>query len=625
MCLMINYVIITKYKEVFVVENLYIPFCSVLLGVFLIILFCTKVKKYKDNENIYYLGMIFDSFLATIFCIISIFGIYKGYSDNLVVKIFNNLECCTIFNFSFNLLMYIYYCCGYKIKIDKLNYVVNPIAFLTIFLLPSSLDISLDLSYMVVVGPMVLFTNMTVLLMILITLVFSLKNYKKLQGKIVPVVSYLIFLILIALIRKLKPELICMEFLMTFSTLIMYHTIENPDLKLIAKLNLAKEKAEKSNKAKSDFLSSMSHEIKTPLNAIIGGSQNLKNAKNEKERDSDINDILIASNRLLEIVNGILDVNKIEAGKMDIVKVEYNPIEIFENITKLVVPRIGDKPIELKTNFSSDIPAVLYGDVGKVKEIITNLFTNAVKYTEKGLIVFSVRCNNIKGNSNLVISVEDTGRGIKKNQIDRIFTKFSRLEEDKNSNLEGIGLGLAITKSLVEMLGGKIEVQSEYGKGSKFIVYLSQEIVSMFDYNKEDKSELQKGSELKLVSIKKKILIVDDNKMNIKILKKMLENFNFEIEEVLSGQECIDKVNEYNDYDIIFMDYMMPEMDGIETLHILKEIKDFKSKVVMVTADTVEGSRERFIRSGFDEYIEKPVKMEVLKDVIKKLSRIVDI
>ena len=282
-----------------------------------------------------------------------------------------------------------------------------------------------------------------------------------------------ILLSLLFLIFQLKyPELLLEPFIISFVLVLMYHTIENPDLKMLNELELAKENADRANEAKTDFLSSMSHEIRTPLNAIVGLSNSILEDETLDEVKTEAKDIIMASNNLLEIVNGILDISKIEAGKMEIVEVEYNLLEVLNNITKLIIPRIGDKPIKLKTNFSKDIPAVLYGDMGKVREIIMNLLTNAVKYTEEGIIDISVHCINTKNKTKLVISVEDTGRGINPEKIDKLFTKFQRLEEDKNTTLEGTGLGLAITKNLVEMMGGKIVVQSKYGSGSKFTVYL---------------------------------------------------------------------------------------------------------------------------------------------------------
>ena len=279
------------------------------------------------------------------------------------------------------------------------------------------------------------------------------------------------------MLAVLYPQLFIIGFVFSLIVIIMYFTIENPDVKLLNELELAKQNAERANEAKTDFLSSMSHEIRTPLNAIVGFSNSILEDETIEEAKAEAKDIIMASQNLLEIVNGILDISKIEAGKMEIVEVEYCPLEVFDNIAKLIKPRIGEKPIELKTNFSPDIPAVLYGDMNKVREVITNLLTNAAKYTEKGIIDLSVQCINTKNKSKLVISVEDTGRGIKPDKIDKLFTKFQRLEEDKNTDIEGTGLGLAITKSLVDMLDGKIEVDSTYGKGSTFTVTLNQRIV----------------------------------------------------------------------------------------------------------------------------------------------------
>ena len=243
----------------------------------------------------------------------------------------------------------------------------------------------------------------------------------------------------------------------------------------------AKEKAETMDRLKSAFLANMSHEIRTPLNAIVGFSECIKTEKTLDDAIKDADDIIMASNNLLEIVNGILDISKIEANKMEIVNKEYQLLPEAENIAKLMEPRIGEKPVELKTHFAKDIPAVMYGDIGKIKQVITNILTNAVKYTEKGEINFSINCINKDEVSSLVISIEDTGRGIKQDKIDTLFTKFNRLDEDRNTTLEGTGLGLAITKSLVEMMGGKIIVQSKYGEGSTFTVYLNQKIVKMHE------------------------------------------------------------------------------------------------------------------------------------------------
>ena len=258
---------------------------------------------------------------------------------------------------------------------------------------------------------------------------------------------------------------------------------------------------------------------------------------------------------------------------------------------------------------------MIYGDKNKIRQIITNLLTNAVKYTDKGEINLDVSCINNKNNSKLVISVEDTGRGIKPEKIDKLFTKFNRLEEDRNTTLEGTGLGLAITKKLVEMMGGKIVVQSKYGSGSKFTVYLSQKIISLSNTN----SNVLEVKEDKLNDYSnKKVLIVDDNNLNIKVASKLLNKYGINPDTCLSGAECLEKINNGIKYDLIFMDDMMPNMSGPETLIKLKENKDFNIPVVILTANAITGMREQYLEKGFDEYLSKPIDREKLDEILKK-------
>lgn len=453
-------------------------------------------------------------------------------------------------------------------------------------------------------------------IMVGIMLYCLLRNLKKISTKeYIPLLTFMVLSTFCMIIQKTYPEITLMLMCHSIVTSLMYFTIENPDVKMVKELEVAKNEAEKANHAKSEFLSSMSHELRTPLNAIVCFSELLESKEGLDSESKDFaKDIVSASHNLLDLVNGVLDISKIEAGKMELINKEYNSFELFNSLSTMVIPRIGDKPIDFKTVIASDIPPVLKGDTGKLKQIILNLLTNAVKYTDKGFIKYRVECiNDYKNNqTKLIITVTDTGRGIKKEDIDRLFKKFERLEEDRNTSIEGTGLGLAITESLAELMGGKITVISDYGKGSTFKFVVVEEIV-----NKESNLVVNEQTTLNYETFEgKEVLVVDDSKLNLKVAENVLKNFKVSTETVTSGLECLSCVKSKK-YDIIFMDIMMPNMSGVEVLKKLREEK-VNIPVIALTADAIEGQEEKYISEGFDGYLSKPIDKTKLKVILNK-------
>ena len=393
----------------------------------------------------------------------------------------------------------------------------------------------------------------------------------------------------------------------------MNFTIENPDVKMLEQVEMSKIQAEKANNAKTEFLSSMSHEIRTPLNAIVGFSDCIGDAETLSEAKENARDIINASETLLEIVNGILDISKIEAGKIEIVNSKYNAPETFLELAKLITPKMKEKGLDFTYKIAPDLPKTLYGDHANLKKIVTNLLSNACKYTEHGFVHYEVNCVNTKDLSKLIITVEDSGRGIKKESIDKMFTKFQRLDEDRNTTIEGTGLGLAITKQLIELMGGKIIVHTIYGEGSKFTVVINQRIE-----NEDIKNTKKVKTTLDLNNVR--ILMVDDTALNLKVACKLLEKYNAnQIVTSDSGFDCIERIKRGEVYDLILLDDMMPKMSGVETLRHLKEIPGFNIPTIALTANAITGMREKYLADGFNDYLAKPIEKEQLIQVINQV------
>lgn len=448
---------------------------------------------------------------------------------------------------------------------------------------------------------------------IFLMLISGWKNLNNKSKKYIPLWAFIILGTIFMIIQIINPELFLVVPAEVFITSIMYHTIENPDVKMLNQVKAAKDAADKANQAKSDFLSSMSHEIRTPLNAIVGFSECIKNADNLEEAKENASDIVTASESLLEIVNGILDISKIESGKLELVQTDYDIYKILDEVVKLIKARLGDKPLNFEVNIAPDIPHVLYGDHFNIKKILINFLTNAVKYTDEGYIKFDVRCVKVNDEvCRLIMSVKDSGRGIKKENIDKLFTKFQRLDEDKNTTIEGTGLGLAITKQLVEMMHGKIVVNSTYGEGSEFTAAIDQRISNA----KLDNEETVVEGELDLTN--KNILVVDDNTLNLKVATKLLKPYKCNVEVCESGFACLDKIKEGKTYDIILLDDMMPKMKGSETLTRLKQIDGFNIPVIALTANAIQGMKEQYLLLGFDDYLAKPIEKNELYRVLNK-------
>jgi len=416
-------------------------------------------------------------------------------------------------------------------------------------------------------------------------------------------------------------------FMLGLAAFIAVIGLETPDFvklqETLKELELHKEMLENANRAKSDFLANMSHEIRTPINAVLGMNELISRESNEDVVLTYSSNIADAGNALLGLINDILDFSKIEAGKMELSLSEYKLSTLLREVYNLLKMRFDNKGLIFKLRVDPNIPDNLYGDELRIRQILVNILTNALKYTDTGSVTLTVNFEKIDDSSiKLIFESIDTGIGIKESNLSKLFESFKRIDMKHNRKREGTGLGLSITKSFIDMMDGEIDVKSEYGKGSVFTICLPQELKGeevIGEFKPDATNIKRKKYQASFHAPNARILITDDVAINLTVFKGLLKQTQIAIDTATSGPECLEKIKRTK-YDIIFLDHMMPEMDGIETLGYMKRNKEHVNQdtpVIMLTANAIIGAKEEYLNAGFTNYLTKPVKSEDLENMIK--------
>lgn len=510
----------------------------------------------------------------------------------------------------------------YKRNISIIWVVIDLIFFIISCLLPVSyVGGNKDLY---VIGGEAVYVLYLIGFVIIVVLLFALLNNKTgipLKQKLPLYFAFVLFVSTTAIQWIIGYDFNDLTYIFTVAVVAMYFTIESQDNKLLNELAKAKDEAVLADNAKTEFLSNMSHEIRTPLNTILGFSESLLNEKTLTKEivKRDTQSIHDASVTLLDLINNILDISRIESGKEKLDEKEYSLQSLIFEVNSVIASKINKDAIEFKINVNQDLPSMFYGDQAKIYKIITCTILNAIKYTNYGKITLDVD-GSINGDDCLLeFVVSNTGHAMKTEDFEKDFNDFVKLGNSTQNNIDSTMLGLIIAKRLVIMIGGDMEFKNETGKGTKYFIKINQK-VSSFDKigNIFDSVSKSNSSSVKPLDLHdKSVLIVDDNNVNIKLASRMLSQYNFKISSANSGTECLEMVKK-NKYDLIFLDHMMPEMDGITTMKLLINSGYSIPPVIALTANSYDGIKEKYIKDGFSDYLSKPINYKELNKLIIK-------
>lgn len=586
----------------------------------LIFIYYSKDVSLKHETNIF-IGSMVDAYIIQLLYIATFVSIKASGATWFFSKLYLMsiiLFCSLIFGYYFSIFINSKYSNKDSIidkKINSIKYVLcfaNIISFIAIFMLGIKLDDN------VISGSSVIFTyGLWVVYTILDggMLFWGRNNINKRNFKNLLTIFCINILMIILDFVFLKDNVIGFSSIIT--VLIMYLGVENVWIKENERLRLENVYSSKINLDKVKFLSNMSHEIRTPLNTIDGFSQVILESTDVSSIKEDVEDIRVASQELTEIIDGLIDIATIENGQLELMPENYNVKEMFDNVSSIANSRLKNKDVKFISSIDDDIPEVLFGDQVKLQQVLLNVINNSIKYTKKGKIELNASYVKSMFMCRLKITIKDTGVGIKKEELNSIFDEV--YSKDINNN-ESYRLGLLVAKNILELMNGKIDIDSTYGEGTVVSIVVDQKIVTDNSAIKSTRKKTIKPFDSK----GKRVLIVDDNKLNVKVAYKLLEPYNVEVKEVFSGQECLDLLDSDNEFDLILMDDLMPKMSGTETLNILRKIErvdGFSIPVVVLTANVLAGVKNKYLENGFDDYLAKPIDRYELDRVLKRFLK----